>query len=147
MRTDVSDSDLWVDDELQGGLATAEDTVIMLPPGAYRFEARSGGSVAASATVTLRPGVPADVALMMPSGAAGAGTGLTTDAGRADAGPRDAGAPRRDAGSVVPAPPPTIDAGERPRRRRSDGGTRPPTLPVVPPPPAPATPPAAPPGP
>jgi len=65
VRTDVEDGELWVDNQSYGRL-NGLDVHLSLLPGAYRFEARVGESVVASATLTVREGVPADVDLSLP---------------------------------------------------------------------------------
>ena len=65
--TDV-DGELWIDGQGYGPLTEGEDVYVELLPGPHRFEAISGGNVVTSAIITLRAGVPADVALTMPSG-------------------------------------------------------------------------------
>lgn len=68
VRSDVVDGELFVDGEYYGQLEQGEDVVLELPPGAYRIEARSGGSVLASKVANVRRGAPTDVELMLPAG-------------------------------------------------------------------------------
>ena len=65
--TDI-DGELHVDGDPYGPLVGGEDVNVHLQPGAYRFEARSEGSVVAEALVTVRADEPTEVRLMMPSG-------------------------------------------------------------------------------
>lgn len=69
VRSDVPDGELFVDGQSYGALREGAAFCVELLPGAYRFEARAGGSVAARATLTVREGVPADVELRLPEGA------------------------------------------------------------------------------
>ena len=69
IQSDVVGGELFVDGQNYGPLEDGVPLHLELPAGAYRFEARQDGSVLASATVTIREGVPADVALMLPGGA------------------------------------------------------------------------------
>ncbi|MCU0673161.1 MAG: protein phosphatase 2C domain-containing protein [Myxococcota bacterium] len=69
VRSDVPDGELFVDGQSYGALREGAAFCVELLPGAYRFEARAGGSVAARATLTVRDGVPADVELRLPEGA------------------------------------------------------------------------------
>ncbi|QQR91803.1 MAG: protein phosphatase 2C domain-containing protein [Myxococcales bacterium] len=68
VRTDAEDALLYVDGERYGELPAQEDLSLLFPPGAYRFEARSRGSVVAATLVTVEPGATADVALNLPTG-------------------------------------------------------------------------------
>lgn len=68
--TDV-DGELFIDGQGYGNLADGEDVYVELLPGPHRFEAVSDGNVVTSAIITLRPGVPSDVALTMPTGVVG----------------------------------------------------------------------------
>ncbi len=70
IQSDVVGGELFIDEQNYGPLEDGVPLHLELLPGAYRFEARQDGSVLASATVTIREGVPADVALMLPGGAA-----------------------------------------------------------------------------
>jgi serine/threonine protein phosphatase PrpC len=69
VRSDVPEGELFVDGQSYGALREGAAFCVELLPGAYRFEARAGGSVAARATLTVREGVPADVELRLPEGA------------------------------------------------------------------------------
>jgi serine/threonine protein phosphatase PrpC len=66
--SDVQDAVLLVNGEARGRLASAEGRTMELRPGAYRFEAQSNGNIAAVEVVTVRPDVPLDVYLRLPSG-------------------------------------------------------------------------------
>jgi serine/threonine protein phosphatase PrpC len=70
ISSDVVGGELFIDEQNYGPLESGVPLHLELLPGAYRFEARQDGSVLASATVTIREDVPADVALMLPGGAA-----------------------------------------------------------------------------
>jgi len=70
IQSDVVGGELFIDEQNYGPLEDGVPLHLELLPGAYRFEARQDGSVLASATVTIREAVPADVALMLPGGAA-----------------------------------------------------------------------------
>ncbi len=78
VHSDVENAELLVNGEPKGSLSTAMDRTIELLPGAYRFEAQSGGSTAAVVVATVRPGTPLEVSLSLPSGA-GAASGLEED--------------------------------------------------------------------
>jgi serine/threonine protein phosphatase PrpC len=67
--SDVQGATLLVNGEARGALATTEGRNMELRPGAYRFEAQSNGNIAAVEVVTVRPDVPLDVYLKLPSGA------------------------------------------------------------------------------
>ena len=82
VRSDVPEGELFVDGQSYGALREGAAFCVELLPGAYRFEARTGDSVAARATLTVRDGVPADVELRLPEGAVrpvGADAGATQD--------------------------------------------------------------------
>jgi serine/threonine protein phosphatase PrpC len=66
--SDVQDAVLLVNGEAHGRLMSGETHSMELPPGAYRFEAQSNGNIAAVEVVTVRPQVPLDVYLRLPSG-------------------------------------------------------------------------------
>jgi serine/threonine protein phosphatase PrpC len=66
--TDVQDAVLLVNGEAHGRLASAEAHTLELRPGAYRFEAQSNGNIAAVEVVTVRPDVPLEVHLRLPTG-------------------------------------------------------------------------------
>jgi serine/threonine protein phosphatase PrpC len=66
--SDVEDAVLLVNGEARGRLASAEAQALELRPGAYRFEAQSNGNIAAVEVVTVRPDVPLEVHLRMPTG-------------------------------------------------------------------------------
>jgi PPM family protein phosphatase len=67
--SDVQDAVLLVNGEAHGRLASAADAhTLQLRPGAYRFEAQSNGNIAAVEVVTVRPDVPLEVHLKLPSG-------------------------------------------------------------------------------
>src|SRR5262249_25215529 len=68
--SDVQGATLLVNGEARGALASGEGRNMELRPGAYRFEAQSNGNIAAVEVVTVRPDVPLDVYLKLPSGAA-----------------------------------------------------------------------------
>ncbi|MCB9621957.1 MAG: serine/threonine-protein phosphatase [Sandaracinus sp.] len=70
VRSDVPEGELFVDGQSYGPMREGVSLCVELLPGAYRFEARTGDSVAARATATVREGVPADVELRLPEGAA-----------------------------------------------------------------------------
>ncbi|HEX7480668.1 MAG TPA: protein phosphatase 2C domain-containing protein [Polyangiales bacterium] len=67
--SDVQGATLLVNGEARGALASGEGRNMELRPGAYRFEAQSNGNIAAVEVVTVRPDVPLDVYLKLPSGA------------------------------------------------------------------------------
>ncbi|MEM9066860.1 MAG: PP2C family serine/threonine-protein phosphatase [Myxococcota bacterium] len=111
VRTDVVGGDLFVDGQSYGPLREGDSVCIELLPGAYRFEARVGDSAAATTTLTVREGVPADVELMLPAGALRAGEDAGADGGDASAeesevesDPADAEEPE-DTPSVMTTPP------------------------------------------
>jgi serine/threonine protein phosphatase PrpC len=66
--SDVQDAVLLVNGEARGRLASGEGRSMDLRPGAYRFEAQSNGNIAAVEVVTVRPDVPLEVYLRLPSG-------------------------------------------------------------------------------
>jgi hypothetical protein len=66
--SDVQDAVLLVNGEARGRLASGEGRTMDLRPGAYRFEAQSNGNIAAVEVVTVRPDVPLDVYLRLPTG-------------------------------------------------------------------------------
>ena len=66
--SDVQDAVLLVNGEPHGQLSSAGGAPMELKPGAYRFEAQSNGNIAAVEVVTVRPEVPLDVFLKLPSG-------------------------------------------------------------------------------
>ncbi len=68
VRGDVENAELVVNGEVKGALSTGGWQVVDLVPGAYRFEARSGGSTAAVVVATIRPDTPAEIVLALPSG-------------------------------------------------------------------------------
>lgn len=70
IRTEVENARLSVNGEPRGPISAGETKIIELAPGAYRFEAHAGGSIAAAAVATVRPDTPLDIALNLPSGAA-----------------------------------------------------------------------------
>ena len=83
--TDVT-GELAIDGVRYGELVEGEEVYVELPPGAHRFEAISGENVVTSAIVQLRPGVPADVALTMPTGIADPNEGAGSEAEGAEGG-------------------------------------------------------------
>ncbi len=91
VRSDVPDGELFVDGQGHGAIPEGGTRCVELPPGAYRFEARAGDSVAASASLTVRAGVPSDVELRLPRGTVRAVDGGAPDAGPLGAGPLGAG--------------------------------------------------------
>ncbi|MBN1654110.1 MAG: Stp1/IreP family PP2C-type Ser/Thr phosphatase [Deltaproteobacteria bacterium] len=68
VRSDIEDANLHINGELRGPLSTSEDRIIGLRPGAYRFEARTSGNIAAVVVATVRPNTPLDISLTLPSG-------------------------------------------------------------------------------
>ncbi|HEY8428160.1 MAG TPA: hypothetical protein VIL20_07290, partial [Sandaracinaceae bacterium] len=64
IRTDVEDGTLWVNGESRGPLV--DGMVVELPPGAHRFEARSGDATVAEGTVQVTAGAEASVSLEQP---------------------------------------------------------------------------------
>jgi PPM family protein phosphatase len=68
VRSDVMGAELFVDGKGYGRIGEQEDLEVFLEPGAYRLEARSEGSVVASASLTVQEGEPTEVDLMLPSG-------------------------------------------------------------------------------
>jgi len=69
VHTDVEQATLLVNGEAKGDLSPEQSRNLKLRPGAYRFEAQSGGSPAAVAVVTVRGDMPMDVFLQLPKGA------------------------------------------------------------------------------
>jgi protein phosphatase len=106
VRTDVPEVELFVDGQSYGMLGEGEPVFLRLGPAAYHFEAKSGGSVVASANVTVKPGVPADVRLMMPSGrdesAVGLDGGTATEVAEADAQPSAQDGPATEPAAPMP---------------------------------------------
>ena len=142
LRSDV-DGELYIDGQRRGALPVGGVTRLWLLPGAYRFEARSGGSVVAAAVATVRPGVETDIELMMPSGAERLGA---EDLGADDVSPGDE--PVDEAPVAVPldTPPATARDRVRPPTER-DTQVDPPVLPsgrTAAPPSTPTAPPSAP---
>jgi protein phosphatase len=70
VHTDVERATLVVNGENKGDLSPEQSRSLKLRPGAYRFEAQSGGSQAASSVVTVRADMPMDVFLRLPTGGA-----------------------------------------------------------------------------
>jgi serine/threonine protein phosphatase PrpC len=68
VHTDVEGATLLVNGEVQGPLSKDERRTLALTPGAYRFEAQSGGNTVAVSVLTVREDVPTDVFLQMPTG-------------------------------------------------------------------------------
>jgi serine/threonine protein phosphatase PrpC len=66
--SDVQDAVLLVNGEPHGPLTVGEAAAMELKPGAYRFEAQTNGNIAAVEVATVRPEVPLDVNLKLPSG-------------------------------------------------------------------------------
>lgn len=81
VRSDVPDGELFIDGQSHGALPEGGPRCVELPPGAYRFEARAGDSVAVGASLTVRAGVPSDVELRLPRGTVRAIDGGAPDAG------------------------------------------------------------------
>lgn len=69
IHTDVEGARLLVNGEPKGDLQAGQGRSMRLPPGAYRFEAQTGGNPAAVEVVTVRDGVPLQVNLKLPVGA------------------------------------------------------------------------------
>jgi serine/threonine protein phosphatase PrpC len=69
VHTDVEKATLLVNGEVKGELSPEQGHSLKLRPGAYRFEAHSGGSQVAVAVVTVRGDTPMDVFLELPKGA------------------------------------------------------------------------------
>jgi PPM family protein phosphatase len=67
--SDVEGATLLVNGEPHGALVAGRSTDVSLRPGAYRFEAQSNGNIAAVEVATVRPDVPLDVRLRLPSAA------------------------------------------------------------------------------
>jgi len=66
--SDVKDAVLLVNGEPHGPLTVGEAASMELKPGAYRFEAQANGNIAAVEVATVRPEVPLDINLRLPSG-------------------------------------------------------------------------------
>ena len=66
--SDVKDAVLLVNGEPHGALTVGEAASMELKPGAYRFEAQTNGNIAAVEVATVRPEVPLEVNLRLPSG-------------------------------------------------------------------------------
>jgi PPM family protein phosphatase len=69
IRTEVENALLIVNGEPRGPISAGETRIIELAPGAYRFEAQAGGSVAAATVATVKPETPLEIALNLPNGA------------------------------------------------------------------------------
>jgi len=69
IHTDVEGATLLVNGDAKGALSPAQSRSLKLRPGAYRFEAHTGGSSSAVAVVTVRGDMPMDVFLQLPKGA------------------------------------------------------------------------------
>ena len=68
VRSDI-EGELFVDGTFRKPLKDSTQASFSLSPGTYLFEARSEGAVVASRLVTVAPGAPITVALMLPEGA------------------------------------------------------------------------------
>jgi protein phosphatase len=68
VHTDIERATLVVNGETKGDLSSVQSRSLKLRPGAYRFDAHSGGSLAASTVVTVRGDMPMDVFLQLPTG-------------------------------------------------------------------------------
>jgi serine/threonine protein phosphatase PrpC len=69
VSSDVVGGELFIDGKLAGELDPDQVTILELPPGAYRFDARVEGTTVVSAVVTVRSGRTEEtVDLSMPSG-------------------------------------------------------------------------------
>jgi serine/threonine protein phosphatase PrpC len=69
VTSDVVGGELFIDGKLAGELDPDQVTILELPPGAYRFDARVEGTTVVSAVVTVRSGrTEENVDLSMPSG-------------------------------------------------------------------------------
>jgi hypothetical protein len=66
--SDVRDAVLLVNGEPHGPLTIGQAASMELKPGAYRFEAQANGNIAAVEVATVRPEVPLDVTLKLPTG-------------------------------------------------------------------------------
>jgi serine/threonine protein phosphatase PrpC len=66
--SDVQDAVLLVNGEPHGPLTVGQAASMELKPGAYRFEAQTNGNIAAVEVATVRPEVPLEVKLNLPSG-------------------------------------------------------------------------------
>ncbi|HKU38622.1 MAG TPA: PP2C family serine/threonine-protein phosphatase, partial [Polyangiales bacterium] len=66
--SDVQDAVLLVNGEPHGALTVGQAASMELKPGAYRFEAQTNGNIAAFEVATVRPDVPLEVNLKLPSG-------------------------------------------------------------------------------
>lgn len=89
--TDVESATLMVNGEPRGMLTAGSEQTLSLTPGAYRFEAESGGDILAVSVVTIRPEVPLDIHLDLPTGTEVAGAeraGENTQAEQAEAAKR-----------------------------------------------------------
>jgi PPM family protein phosphatase len=66
--SDVRDAVLLVNGEPHGPLTMGQAASMQLKPGAYRFEAQANGNIAAVEVATVRPEVPLEVNLRLPTG-------------------------------------------------------------------------------
>ncbi len=115
--SDVRDATLLVNGEAHGRFTAGASQNMELRPGAYRFEAQSSGNIAAVEVVTVRPDVPLDVYLRLPSGtsdhaakkpdsnAPGAEAPTQTAPKAAPATPHGAAAESKPAAAVTAVPP------------------------------------------
>jgi hypothetical protein len=133
IHTDVQEATLLVNGEAHGRLPTDGPREMKLRPGAYRFEAQSGGVEAAVAVVTVRPDIPLDVYLSLPPGQAGAGGAAEgDDTPEPDEAPGDEQDPAQQAApeqAPAAAAKPGADAAaaaaeERRRKRREERAAR-----------------------
>jgi PPM family protein phosphatase len=129
IHSDVTEAEVFVDGKRYGTITEDAPLRVGLPPGAYRVEARSDGSVVASASLTVLEGEPTDLDLMMPSGL---GESDGTGGAAAEPAPEPAPSAAPQGPSGVPAP-----AAARPAPR-GDLTQKPPASPT----PAPEAPPA-----
>jgi PPM family protein phosphatase len=127
VRSDARGAELMVDGKSYGRLDDEGEVAIFLPPGAYRFEARSDESVVASASATVAEDQPTEVELMLPAGRSGtpaaeeeAPTPPTRPAGEGEgAAVAPAPSPARAPGPAAPQPG-TTASGEARRKAPQD---------------------------
>ncbi len=117
VQTDLLAGQLFVDGKPYGDLGQGEEVVLALPPGVYKLEARSHGNTVATAMVTVRPGEPRAVPLMLPRGTAAA-PGMEAPTPEAPAGGTNAVPPSNpELGDTQP------QAGSMPLLARPNGPT------------------------
>jgi len=113
IHTDVEAATLLVNGEAHGSLPTDGPREMKLRPGAYRFEAQSGGGSSAVAVVTVRPEIPLDVYLSLPKGRDGSGGEAAVEAPEAAAEAGD------DPGAAAPKPAPAPTPAAAPKSQKA----------------------------